>query len=156
MQNSFNSLEADLMMHTTLLMDQIYSFEDTIIGKLNAIICNQHKFDIYPNLRHLQTILDKYSNSNAIQKELRLKDTVETYRTEFENVFVRELLRALKGDPSPVTPSKSLVEIEMECYHENHVCSDKYHEALRYRAMCQVPAMVILRAYMQFEKLNVH
>ena len=123
------------MLHTTMIMDEINNFEYRLSDKLNAINCNQHKFDIYPNLRKLQTVLDKYSNANVIQKELTLNDTVETYRTEFENVFVRELLRALKGDQSSVTPSKSLVEIEMECHSDNHVCSDKYHEALRYRAM---------------------
>ena len=152
MQSSFNSLESNLMMHTTMVMDQIFSFEQTLSGKLDTIICNQQRFDIYPNLRHLQTILDSFSEANAIQKELRLNDTVEIYRSQFEDVWVSELLRAIRGDPSRISPSKSLVEIEMECFEDKHVCSDQYHKALRTQ---EAELLALYFRTRQFEKLLI-
>ena len=91
MQASFNSLESNLMMHTTMVMDQMHSFQQSITGKLNIIICNQQRFDIYPNLRLLQNILDSYSNGNVAQKEMWLNETVQEYRTKFEVLLLPEL-----------------------------------------------------------------
>ena len=152
MQLSFNSLESNLMLHTTMVMDQIFSFEQTLSGKLDTIICNQERFDIYPNLRHLQNGLNAYSRANAIQKELRLNDTVKTYRSKFEDVLVTDLLRAIRGDPSPISPSKSLVEIEMGCYNQKEACSDQYHKAIRTQ---EAELLSLYFRTRQFEKLLI-
>ena len=87
MQTSFNSFESNLMMHTDLIMTEIQSFEQTLGGKLDSIICNIQRFDIYPSLRTLQSILDSYSSSSAVEKRLRLKDSLGTYRTQFQDIF---------------------------------------------------------------------
>ena len=152
MQVSFNSLEANLMVHTTIIMDQISSFERSLNGKLDTIICNQQRFDIYPNIRKLQAILNSFSSANTIQKELRLNDTAKVYRSQFEDILVTDLLRAIRGDSSSVSPSKSLVEVEMECFDRQQVCTDQYHKKLRTK---EAELLALYFRTKQFEKLLI-
>ena len=63
---------------------------------------------------------------------------------------MKEILRALRGDPSLISPSKSLVEIEMECFDDSLVCSDEYHEVLRNK---ETQLLSLYFRTRQFEKL---
>ena len=64
--------------------------------------------------------------------------------------LVKEILRALRGDPSLISPSKSLVEIEMECFDDTLVCSNEYHEVLRAK---ETQLLSLYFRTRQFEKL---